>query len=74
VGLFGSVPNLRENVRRLNPIKGLMPDPTELPAGCSFAPRCPDASPACTAGPVPIVEVESGHLVRCVKYRGEAPA
>jgi peptide/nickel transport system ATP-binding protein len=70
VGLFGSVPNLNESVQRLSPIKGLMPDPTDLPPGCPFEPRCPDASPACTAGPVPVVEVESGHFVKCVKYRG----
>lgn len=68
VGLFGSVPNLTVDVDRLKPIKGLMPDPTNLPVGCVFAPRCPDASPACSAGPVPVTEVEPGHFVRCVKY------
>ena len=38
-GLFGSIPNLKDNERRrLHPIEGLMPDPTES-AGrtCSFA-------------------------------------
>jgi peptide/nickel transport system ATP-binding protein len=68
VGLFGSVPNLNTSVERLSPIKGLMPDPTNLPIGCAFAPRCPDASEACSAGAVPVVEVESGHFVKCVKY------
>jgi len=68
IGLFGSVPNLNEDVDRLRPIQGLMPDPTNLPAGCAFAPRCPDASARCTAGPVPVTEVASGHFVKCVKY------
>ncbi len=40
-GLFASIPNLNEKMDRLSPIKGLMPDPTSLPAGCSFNPRCP---------------------------------
>ena len=72
-GLFGSVPNLTAEVERLNPIKGLMPDPTELPAGCVFAPRCPDASPFCSTAPIAVTEVEPGHHVRCVKYyRGRA--
>ena len=68
VGLFGSVPNLNEDVYRLKPIQGLMPDPTELPVGCPFAPRCPDVSPLCSAGPVPVTEVAPGHFVKCVKY------
>jgi len=68
VGLFGSVPNLNEDVQRLKPIKGLMPDPTNLPVGCVFAPRCPDAMDICTVGPVPVTEVEPGHFVKCVKY------
>ena len=39
-GLFGSLPNLKEKTDRLHPIAGLMPDPTNLPKGCKFAPRC----------------------------------
>ncbi|MEE0375095.1 MAG: ABC transporter ATP-binding protein, partial [Lachnospiraceae bacterium] len=39
-GLFGSIPDLEDNERRLHPIEGLMPDPTKLPDGCAFADRC----------------------------------
>lgn len=46
-GLFGSIPKLEVRSERLNPIKGLMPDPTELPAGCVFHPRCPYAMDRC---------------------------
>ncbi len=70
IGLFGSIPNLNEDVDRLQPITGLMPDPTNLPEGCVFAPRCPDASEKCRAAAVPVVEVEPGHFVKCVKYHG----
>ncbi|MGI6642426.1 MAG: ABC transporter ATP-binding protein [Bacillota bacterium] len=40
VGLFGSIPSLESDARRLSPIDGLMPDPTALPPGCKFSPRC----------------------------------
>lgn len=39
-GLFGSIPNLSSRATRLTPITGLMPDPTNLPEGCFFQPRC----------------------------------
>ena len=39
-GLFGSIPNLSSRATRLTPITGLMPDPTNLPEGCFFHPRC----------------------------------
>jgi peptide/nickel transport system ATP-binding protein len=70
IGLFGSVPNLNENVERLKPISGLMPDPTDLPEGCVFAPRCPDARDICSREAVRVAEVEPGHFVKCVKYHG----
>lgn len=46
-GLFNSLPNIAERKERLKPIPGLMPDPTKLPMGCAFAPRCPYAKPSC---------------------------
>ncbi len=46
-GLFNSLPNIAERKERLKPIPGLMPDPTKLPKGCAFAPRCPYAKPSC---------------------------
>ena len=46
-GLFGSIPNLRTRARRLKPILGLMPDPTDLPRGCEFAPRCEKCMEIC---------------------------
>jgi len=39
-GLFGSIPSLDSRSKRLTPIMGLMPDPSNLPEGCVFAPRC----------------------------------
>ena len=39
-GLFGSIPSLTEETKRLHPIEGILPDPTNLPKGCKFSPRC----------------------------------
>ncbi len=47
IGLFGSIPNLEIKTRRLSPIPGLMPDPTNLPEGCSFSPRCQQCMEIC---------------------------
>lgn len=72
IGLFKALPDKNETTRkRLEPIKGLMPDPTNLPAGCAFAPRCSECSHNCTQNSVTLQDIGDGHLVRCVKYEKE---
>jgi peptide/nickel transport system ATP-binding protein len=66
IGLFNSLPDANRNSNRLKPIEGALPDPTDLPPGCAFYPRCPKASGQCRAGEIPLVEIETGHFVRCV--------
>ncbi|MGC2872316.1 ABC transporter ATP-binding protein [Ihubacter sp. rT4E-8] len=64
VGLFGSIPNLEGEEDRLHPIDGMMPDPTDLPSGCYFSPRCPKCTEKCKE--VHPEEVVSGtHKIRC---------
>lgn len=70
VGLFGSLPSLDKKVTRLEPIPGLMPDPTKLPAGCHFADRCPHVCDACLAAHPTLREIEPNHYVRCVNRKG----
>ena len=70
-GLFNSLPKLDDEADRLTPIPGLPPDPTNLPQGCPFAPRCPDACDACRAGEIPSIDIGKGHFVRCLKYKEE---
>ncbi|MBO9495904.1 ABC transporter ATP-binding protein [Thalassotalea sp. G20_0] len=65
-GLFGSIPDLDHSVGRLNPIKGMMPDPTDPPSGCKFHPRCPDATATCAASEPEPVLTETGHVARCL--------
>ena len=67
-GLFGSLPGMAVGEKRLRSINGLPPDPTNLPCGCSFAPRCPNACDKCRAdAETPFVEVTPGHFVRCLR-------
>ncbi|MGN0293249.1 MAG: ABC transporter ATP-binding protein [Lachnospiraceae bacterium] len=64
VGLFQSLPGFSKNKRRLQPIEGLMPDPTVKPEGCWFAPRCRYCTEQCRTRKPPVHETD-GHLVRC---------
>ena len=65
LGLFNSLPSMAGGGRRLHPIKGLMPDPANLPEGCKFADRCDECCEACHKGTPPLVETSAGHFVRC---------
>ena len=68
VGLFGSLPGMAVGEKRLHSINGLPPDPTNLPTGCPFNPRCGQACDKCRSdGGIPYVEVTPSHFVRCVK-------
>jgi peptide/nickel transport system ATP-binding protein len=64
-GLFDSLPKLEAKEKRLKPIQGLMPDPTDLPKGCKFSDRCRFASERCRTEVPPYTECEPGHRVRC---------
>lgn len=71
-GLFDSIPKMDDDSGRLKPIEGMPPDPTNLPEGCVFAPRCPHATDACRAGAIPPVEITPGHFVQCLRAKKEA--
>jgi peptide/nickel transport system ATP-binding protein len=66
VGLFDSIPNLNVVSSRLRPIEGLVPDPTDLPAGCKFHPRCPRCVDRCKSGNIPVVK-RGEHRVKCIR-------
>lgn len=67
-GLFGSIPTLDKNVKRLQPIEGLMPDPSNLPSGCAFNPRCPECIEKCRNEEPQPVEISERHFVRCLRF------
>lgn len=70
-GLFGAIPDLSKDVARLSPVAGAPPDPTDLPEGCSFAPRCPLADRGCLTEKVELRHVGGEHHVRCVHFGQE---
>ena len=72
IGLFGAIPKLDDDEKRLHPVDGLPPDPTRLPEGCPFSPRCPHACEQCRKGTMPNVEITPGHFVRCLMAQKEA--
>ena len=70
-GLFDSLPRINSTARRLRPIKGLMPDPSNLPEGCKFCPRCPYAEEICQKKNPDFTETTPGHFVKCHKRKGD---
>jgi peptide/nickel transport system ATP-binding protein len=65
-GLLASTVHDGMRGQRLESIPGAPPDLAEVPAGCSFAPRCKFVRPDCTASIPSLREVEAAHAVRCV--------
>ena len=64
-GLIASMPGNAPPGERLHSIPGGLPQLSNLPAGCSFAPRCVYASSACNMVPE-LIRTSSDHAVRCV--------
>jgi oligopeptide/dipeptide ABC transporter ATP-binding protein len=66
LGLFGSLPDMSKRVNRLRPIPGMMPDPTDLPDGCKFHPRCPYVTDDCRSVTIAMINVGGTHQCRCL--------
>ncbi len=74
LGLFGSLPNMSKGAKRLTPIDGMMPDPSSLPSGCKFNPRCPYADEDCRTQVMTAGKVSGTHYCSCKKVLAEAAA
>jgi peptide/nickel transport system ATP-binding protein len=70
-GLFNSLPNLEDIKAKLKPIKGLMPDPTDLPKGCAFYPRCDYVMDICKTQKPSRLYRNENHYVECHIYTKE---
>lgn len=64
-GLFASLPDVASDKPRLTPIPGMPPDPSNLPEGCSFAPRCSLACEECRKGKIALKKIGEDHYCRC---------
>ncbi len=67
-GLLNSIPSLATKKKRLEPIKGIVPDPLDAPPGCPFNPRCPHVMEICTKETPPLREVAPNHEAACWLY------
>ncbi len=67
IGLLKSIPSVDETRERLDVIQGTVPDATQFPTGCRFAPRCPSADTSCTTEPelLRVASAEREHHVAC---------
>ncbi|MDO5113056.1 MAG: ABC transporter ATP-binding protein [Planctomycetia bacterium] len=59
--------NVHENgvKKKLYTIPGTVPSPLHFPSGCKFHPRCPKCMPICRENEPELLELETGHEVRC---------
>ncbi|MFH1898203.1 MAG: ABC transporter ATP-binding protein [Candidatus Desantisbacteria bacterium] len=64
-GLINSIPNIDSTEKRLNTIPGVVPNPMNLPCGCRFHPRCPEAIPRCFDAEPEMRLCGEEHGVRC---------
>ncbi len=67
LGLLASVPRLDQDRKRLSTIRGMVPAPDQMPAGCRFAPRCAIADERCRGEEPPLRALKPGHVVACWK-------
>lgn len=67
MGLFGSIPSMSDNSRRLNPIPGLMPDPSIRHTGCVFYDRCKDRMDCCR-NLAPSIYEDGTHQIACFQF------
>lgn len=72
-GLLNSIPKLGGRRSRLEPIKGVVPDPRAIPEGCSFRERCPVAMDICAQEP-PVIDLDNKHSVRCWRFASQSMA
>ena len=68
LGLMQAMPQMEGKNRRLYTIPGVVPHITQMPRGCHFAPRCPDATERCRESCPPLIDTGGDHYVRCFNY------
>ena len=75
VGLLNSVPRLdRPASERLDPIEGEIPDPSSLPAGWAFHPRCRWSTSKCSLEDPVLEPIENRQMVACFESKSVAGA
>jgi oligopeptide/dipeptide ABC transporter, ATP-binding protein, C-terminal domain len=65
--LFDSIPDIHKEQERLKVISGLAPDPTNIPEGCPFHPRCPYCTDRCRTEQPETVMINETHWAKCFR-------
>jgi len=74
LGLLASIPTMEDTEadEPLYMIRGMVPNPLNLPRGCAFAPRCDRRMARCMGEMPELVEFADGHKLRCFLYAPDA--
>ncbi|WP_143825090.1 oligopeptide/dipeptide ABC transporter ATP-binding protein [Natrinema ejinorense] len=72
--LLNATPNLDAPLEEMRPIEGSAPDPVDVPAGCTYNPRCPLADETCVGDDPPFETVSGEHEVTCFHWQDAAEA
>lgn len=71
-GLMKAIPRLDTDTKRLDIIRGTVPNLFEIPTGCPFHPRCDYCFERCKKEIPNLMEIEKNHLVRCWYVTGDS--
>ncbi len=71
IGLLQSIPRIDDPTKKLNIIRGTVPNLIKPPTGCRFNPRCQFAFDKCTVEIPPTIETSEGHTVACHLFSGK---
>ncbi len=66
--LLKSIPKIARTREKLDPIKGMVPNPYSRPSGCPFHPRCPKAFAECRTIAPKTTRLSENHTVQCLLY------
>ena len=73
VGLLESIPKMDDDRKHLYMIKGMVPNPLQMPRGCAFSDRCDRCMEKCRVS-MPALTEKDGVKVRCFLYSDEVGA
>jgi oligopeptide/dipeptide ABC transporter ATP-binding protein len=65
-GLLNSIPKIDHQREELDSIYGTVPNPLDMPSGCAFHPRCPQADSKCKSMEPLLEQISEHHTVRCI--------
>lgn len=71
VGLLKSIPTESDKHKKLDSIKGVVPNPLNMPKGCRFSPRCSRVMPVCTQKQPELIKIGEERAVSCFLYSSE---